>query len=445
MNDKKLRMLPNSQDAEKNIIGSMMLSKSACELAESQLKPEMIYNENHKLIYETMLKIFSKGELPTLLALAEKMHMDDTLERVGGTLYLSDINSYVPTAANADYFIKILIELWLKRELVRIGEETARDSYDKTKDVFDIYETIEKEITNLSFKNTGSIITPAKLTTDWYNNQEKIKAGFQMGVPSFIKKLDEKILSFANQDLVILAGRPSMGKTAAALSMAEMQVQNGYKVALLSIEMSGISIMNRRVAMRNNINLFDLREGKYGMDVDAMILEDLNKLSELPYFVDDSASLRLNDAKSKIRMMKRKHKIDIVYIDYLQKMTLPGKDSKNNEIGFITGQLKALAKELDIPIVLLAQLNRSVEQTSDKKPNMSHLRDSGEIEQDADLVLFLYRPEYYGIMEFEDNTSTENKGEIIISKQRNGATGSVQVGFIKEIAKYTNDYNDLTF
>lgn len=442
---------PHSEDAEISVLGALMIDKKAISIVTELLSPDSFYNEKHRIIFETMLMMSEKSITIDLITLNDELQKRGLLELIGGSYYLSFINSKMPTSANVEQHAKIVLEKYLKRSLIEISGNIIQNAFDETVDAFDEIDRAESEIFSLADKRLKkSYVGMKQLAHEAYQMISKLserKDSGMTGIPSGIQKLDGLLGGFQKSDLVIVAARPSMGKTALALSIARnMAVDHKIPVAFFSLEMSSIQLVIRLLSAEAKINQQNIRTGKIGEDEHPRIVKALSKLSQAPLYIDDSPMMTVMEIRAKCRRLKAEHQIQAVFVDYLQYVHAPKAESREREISLISQALKQIAKELEVPVIALAQLNRSVESRHDKRPLLSDLRESGSIEQDADVVMFVNRPEVYGQMEFDDETKepTENKAELIIGKQRNGPIGTLRVAFQKDFARFENlIYNEM--
>ncbi|MEN9795497.1 MAG: replicative helicase, partial [Bacteroidota bacterium] len=370
---------------------------------------------------------------------------DGTLERVGGMFALTEISVRTVSSANVEYHARIVLERFLKRQLIKVAGEIAQQCYDETTDALDEVDRAEQRIFEVAEKRLRrSYSGMKKLTKDAIERIFSMSAGEGdgiTGVPTGFTQLDQLLSGLQPSDLVIVAARPSMGKTAFALSVAREASRRGKAVGIFSLEMSAQQLVLRLISADAAVGLQALRSGRLSNAEMHEIVTRVDSLMNAQIYIDDSAGLSPVEFRAKCRRMKMEHKIDLVMVDYLQLMHAPKAESREREISVISHTLKAVAKELNIPVIALSQLNRTLEARADKRPMLSDLRESGSIEQDADVVMFIHRPEYYKITAFEDGRSTENIAEIIVGKQRNGPTGDIRLFYQKELAAF----HDLTF
>jgi replicative DNA helicase len=434
---------PAVPEIEAAVLGAMLIEKEAVPKALELLKPDSFYVRAHQVIYEAMGGLFDKGQPIDTVTLYEELKKRENLELAGGGVYLSKLSQNISSAANIEYHAKIILEKQILRGLITKSHEIAREAYEGVNDAFDILDNAEKmifEIAQLHLKK--SFIGMDRAVRDALEYIELIhsKQNLTMAVPTGFYELDDLLGGFQKSDLIIIAARPSMGKTAFALSLARnAAIEHKVPIGIFSLEMATMQLVIRLLCAEGRLNAHLVRTGKLPHEEGVKLSRNAHKLIESPIFVDDAPAQTVLEIRAKARRLKHEHNVGMIIIDYLQLMQGPGKmESREREIGHISRSLKSLAKELDIPVIALAQLNRAVESRTDKRPQLSDLRESGSIEQDADVVIFLNRPEYYGIMQDEKGESNEGVAEIIIGKQRNGPTGNVRLAFIKDYARFEN-------
>lgn len=437
------RIPPHSIEAEVAVIGAMMLDKQAIAKIIDMLEPDSFYQEKHKIIYQTMQYMFEKRIEIDIVTLGEELYRKGLLETVGGNYYIAEINKNTPTAANIEQYAKIVQERFLKRNLIASASKIIESCYNESSDALEEVDRAETEIFKIAEKRFHRDYTPIKpIIDETVNNlsklMEKDKRGMT-GIPSGFKLLDDLLGGFQNSDFIVIAGRPSMGKTAFALSVARnAAVSYNFPIAFFSIEMAAAQLAIRLISAESHINAHDIRTGNISHEAFQKIIKTLDNLVYAPIIIDDSPRLTLMEFRAKCRRLKTEHDIKLVLVDYLQLMQAPKAESREREISLISQSLKQIAKELNIPIIALAQLNRSVESRADKRPMLSDLRESGSIEQDADVVMFVNRLEHYGIETYEDKKPTEGTAEIIIGKQRNGPVGIARLAYLKDFARFEN-------
>ncbi len=443
------RLQPQALDLEEAVLGALMLEKDCIVTVQEYLTAAAFYDERHRFIYEAVEELSGENKPVDLLTVTDKLRQNGKLKTIGGAAYLAQLTQKVASAMNVEFHSTIVAQKHIQRELIRIATEIQRRSYDDGTDVTELIEYAESEIFNVTEGHIKREAQSARILLDKVIKsieEAAAKGGTMNGVPSGFTKLDAITLGWQPSDLIIIAARPSMGKTAFVLSMARnITVDHERPVAFFSLEMSATSLMLRLIVAESQLSSTDVRSGRLTTDQWQHLEQSTRQLSGAPLYIDDTPALSVTDFRSKVRKLKAQHDIQLIIIDYLQLMTTTLKDSKGNreqEVAAISRTLKAIAKELDIPIIALSQLNRSVESRGgSKRPQLSDLRESGAIEQDADIVAFIHRPEYYGLTVDENQQSTAGMAELIIAKHRNGATDTVKLRFRKEQARFS-DYDD---
>jgi replicative DNA helicase len=423
----------------------MLLDREAVAKVVEVLDSECFYHERHVRIFKAMMALFERGVTIDIVSLADQLQREGALEIVGGMYAITELTIRTVSAANVEHHARIVLERFLKRQLIKVAGEIIRDSFDDTTDALDEVDRAEQRIFDIAERRLRrSYMGMKKLTKDAIERILSMSSRDSdgiTGVPSGFTQLDQLLSGFQPSDLVIVAARPSMGKTAFALTIAREAARRGKAVGVFSLEMSAQQLVLRLISADAQVGLQSLRSGRLSGNEMHEIVTRIDDLMNAKIFIDDSAALSPVEFRAKCRRMKVEHGIDMVMVDYLQLMHAPKAESREREISTISHALKAVAKELNIPVIALSQLNRTLEARSDKRPMLSDLRESGSIEQDADVVMFIHRPEYYKIMTFDDGRSTENIAEIIVGKQRNGPTGDVRLFYQKELAAF----HDLTF
>lgn len=439
---------PQAVDLEEAVLGALMLEKDALTNVIDILKVESFYKESHKVIFQAILDLFSESQPIDLLTVTTQLRKNGALEIAGGAFYITELTSKVASAANIEYHARIITEQSIKRELIRISSEIQKDAFEDTTDVFELLDKMEQSMFEISEKNIRknysdmrSIMRDAIAELEERKNQ---KDGLT-GVPSGFTALDRVTSGWQKSDLVIIAARPAMGKTAFVLSvLRNAAVDHSRPVAIFSLEMSAVQLVNRLISSEAELDSEKIKKGTLADHEWAQLVHKTAKLSKAPLFVDDTPALSILELRAKCRKLKAQHDIQMVVVDYLQLMSGDSKNggqggNREQEIASISRALKKIAKELSIPVIALSQLSRAVEtRGGDKRPQLSDLRESGAIEQDADMVMFLYRPEYYGITEDEGGASTAGVGEVIIAKHRNGSLENVKLRFIGRYTKFTD-------
>jgi replicative DNA helicase len=434
---------PSAPEIEASVLGAMMIEKEAVPKAIELLTSNSFYLTEHKKIFEAMVSLFESGEPIDTVTLYDELKKREQLDEVGGAVYLSKLSQNISSAANIEYHAKIILEKEILRGLISSSHDIAKAAYDGTEDAFDILDEAERKIFEITESHLKkSFLGMDRAVRDALEYIEAIhsKTNQKFSVPTGFYELDEMLGGFQKSDLVIIAARPSMGKTAFALTLARnAAIEHKIPVGIFSLEMSTMQLVIRMLCAEGRLNAHLVRTGKLPSSEGVKLSKNAHKLIESPIYVDDTPAQTVLEIRAKARRLKVEKNIGMVIIDYLQLMQGPAKvESREREISHISRSLKSLAKELNIPVLALAQLNRAVETRTDKRPQLSDLRESGSIEQDADVVIFLNRPEYYGIMKDENGNSLEGVAEVIVGKQRNGPVGDVKLAFIKEYARFEN-------
>lgn len=437
---------PQAVELEEAVLGALMLEKDALTNVIDILKVESFYRDSHKVIFQAILDLFTESQPIDLLTVTSQLRKNGALEMAGGAFYVTELTSKVASAANIEYHARIITEQSIKRELIKISGEIQKEAFEDTTDVFELLDKMEQSLFEISEKNIRknysdmrSIMREAIIELEARKNQ---KDGLT-GVPSGFTALDRVTSGWQKSDLVIIAARPAMGKTAFVLSvLRNAAVDHNRPVAIFSLEMSSVQLVNRLISSEAELDSEKIKKGSLADHEWAQLVHKTAKLSKAPLFVDDTPALSILELRAKCRKLKAQHDIQMVVVDYLQLMSGDSKNggqggNREQEIASISRALKKIAKELAIPVIALSQLSRAVEtRGGDKRPQLSDLRESGAIEQDADMVMFLYRPEYYGITQDEDNNSTAGVGEVIIAKHRNGSLDNVKLRFIGKYTKF---------
>lgn len=440
------KLPPQAPYLEEAVLGALMLEKHAADKVMDLLNKDIFYSEAHKFIFEACEALYIKGQPIDILTVTQKLKEQGNLQLVGGAYYVSQLTSKVASSANIEHHTHIILQKHIQRELIRVSGEIGNNAYEDSADAFELLDSAEQklfDIKNKSLKkNYDSIDNLVSKALKQLENVKDQDTESLTGVPTGLRDLDKMTSGWQKSDLIIIAGRPSMGKTAFVLSIARnAAVLYNKPVAIFSLEMSSLQIVNRLISSETEIPQDKLRNANLEDYEWERLIDKAEAISNAPIYIDDSASLTVSDLRSKARRLKTQKNIELIVIDYLQLMHAGenvGKGNREQEISYISRSLKIIAKELEIPVIALAQLSRAVEQRPDKKPILSDLRESGSIEQDADLVSFLYRPEYYKLEFNEDGESLKGLAEIIIAKHRNGSTGSVLARFKNTIARFEN-------
>jgi replicative DNA helicase len=434
---------PAEVEVEKEILGAMLLDNDAIPKVFEILKADSFFDPKHKIIFNSIQSLYEANEPLDTVTLYEELKKQGKVDEAGGVTYVSKLAQDVSSAANVDYHARIVLEKWILRKLISTSLDVASSAFDAKEDVFDLLDEAEQKMFSISQEGTKDSFTSLdRAVKDALELIEAVHAGGlgSVSVKTGYFQLDDMLGGYQKSDLIIVAARPSMGKTAFALSfMRNAAIEYNTPVAFFSLEMATTQLAMRLISAEARMDAHSLRTGNFRATDGAKISRTVHKLGSAPIYIDDTPGLSVLELRAKARRLAKEKNIGLIVIDYLQLMTAGGKvESREREISIISRSLKALAKDLDVPVIALSQLNRAVESTTDKRPMLSHLRESGAIEQDADVVLFLYRPEYYGITQFSNGDSTEGVAEVIISKQRNGPVGDVKLRFIKEYARFEN-------
>jgi replicative DNA helicase len=437
---------PQAVDLEEAVLGAMMLEQNAVNTVIDILKPDSFYKDANARIYSVVVQLFSKGEPIDMLTVTHGLRKSGELDLVGGPLYISQLTNRVASTANVETHARIIAQKFIQRELIRISNEVIKDAYDETSDVFDLLDKAESNLFQVAEgnirKNYDKMSALIKTALDQIETARKNTSGVS-GVPSGFTALDKVTSGWQRSDMIVVAARPGMGKTAFVLSMARnMAVDSQIPVAIFSLEMSSVQLVQRLIASETEISAEKLRKGNLEDHELTQLHQRISKIADAPIFIDDTPALSVFELRAKCRRLKAQHGIQMIIIDYLQLMTTGGDGKGGNreqEISTISRSIKQIAKELDVPVVALSQLSRQVEtRGGDKRPLLSDLRESGAIEQDADIVGFIYRAEYYNIDVDADGNPTAGKAEFILAKHRNGSLEDVPLRFIGRLAKFTN-------
>ena len=436
---------PQAIDLEEAVIGAMLIDEKGVNEIIEILSPEVFYKKSHQLIYESIERLFRESEPIDLLTVSADLKKNKNFESAGGDFYLINLSQKVSSSAHIEFHSRIILQKYIQRKLITISNEIIQKSYSESTDVMDLLDEAESKLYDVAQGNIKtSTETAQNLVIRAKNRIEEIaKQDGLSGVSTGFEKLDKLTSGWQPSDLVIVAARPGMGKTALALSMARnISVKQNIPVAFFSLEMSSVQLITRLISSETGLSSDKLRTGKLADHEWQQLNIKVSDLESAPLFIDDSPSLTIFELRAKARRLASSHDIKLIIIDYLQLMNIGSSNKAGNreqEISTISRNLKALAKELNIPVIALSQLSRAVEtRGGTKRPILSDLRESGAIEQDADIVSFLYRPEYYGIMEWDDEmkTPSEGQGEFIVAKHRNGALDSIKLKFIPSLGKF---------
>lgn len=450
------KLPPQALDLEEAVLGALMLEKDALSAVIDILKPEVFYHEAHQKIFAAIHMLFEKSKPVDILTVTTELRQMGTLEMVGGAYYITNLTNRVASAANIEFHARIISQKYIQRELIRISTDIITNAYEDTTDIFDLLDHAEKGLFDIAQNNLrrdtqkmDDIIKQSLATLE----ELRTKTDGLTGVPTGFTGLDRITGGWQKQDLVIIAARPAMGKTAFVLTCARNATVDFAKpTVVFSLEMSSVQLVNRLISGEAEIEQEKIRKGNLQEWEWQQLHSKIGRLTEAPLLIDDTPALNIFEFRAKCRRLKSQYDIQLVIVDYLQLMHGKGEGGKGGgnreqEIGSISRALKSVAKELDVPVLALSQLSRAVESRpglQGKRPMLSDLRESGSIEQDADMVLFLYRPEYYGITEDEQGRSQAGIGEVIIAKHRNGETGIVPLKFVGKFVKFTDLEEDFT-
>ncbi|CEO20334.1 replicative DNA helicase [Paraclostridium sordellii] len=437
------RIPPHSVESEQSILGSILLDKQAIITVTETIQPEDFYKEAHKIIYECMMKLNNKNEPIDLITLTEELKKQGHLEDIGGISYITSLSTIVPTTSNVKYYADIVKEKSVLRKLIKVSNDILNSGYDSSIKVEDLLEKAEKKIFDISqekssedFQSINSVLMDTyDMIEKLYTNKEDIT-----GITTGFDDLNKKTNGLQRTDLILVAARPAMGKTAFSLNLVQNAALKGNaSVAVFSLEMSKEQLVQRMLSAQSHVELKKIKNGSLDENDWPRIIDAMSVLSNASIYIDDTPGIKISELRSKCRKLKIEKGLDLILIDYLQLMEGDGgNESRQQEISKISRSLKVIAKELNCPVVALSQLSRAPEQRSDHRPMLADLRESGAIEQDADIVMFLYRDEYY-----HPDSDRKNIGEIIIAKNRHGETGSVELVWLGEIQKFANKAREM--
>ncbi len=443
LSDETGKLPPQSPDLEEAVLGAMMIDKDACNAVIDILKPECFYNDAHQKIYAAIIELYKNMQPIDMLTVKDELIKLKQLDEVGGPAYLARITTRIASSAHVEFHARIIIQKYIQRELIRIANEILKESYSDEKDVDDLLDDSQTKLFNLSYgtvrreaQSIDTIIHEAiEQIRDASKREDKLS-----GIPSGFVSLDRVTSGWQKSDLVVIAARPSMGKTAFVLTMARnIAVEHDIPVAFFSLEMSSVQLIQRLISAETEIDSHKIRTGELTNEEWTRLESKIKNLEKAKIFIDDTPAINIAALRAKARRLVAQQGVKLIIIDYLQLMTAQVNDksvgTREQEVSSISRSLKALAKDLNVPIIALSQLNRSIETRSGtKRPQLSDLRESGAIEQDADLVIFIHRPEKYGL---DDETTAHGLAHIIIAKHRNGAVTDVNLHFVESYAKFT--------
>lgn len=442
------KMPPNAVDFEKLVIGTFLIDKKGLDYSIELLTPEVFYDPRHQVIFSAIVKLYDDNHPVDLMTVIQELKKGGNLNLAGGDHYIIDLTMGVSSSAHIEYHVRVILEKFILRSLINVSANVIDNSYKESTDVFELLDQAEKsffDITNgtikKGFDTANTLVKDAIEAIAALRDREGLS-----GIPSGFSKLDEATGGWQNSDLIIIAARPAMGKTAFILSMARnIAVEHKIPMALFSLEMASLQLITRMIASETGISSENLRKGKLSEDEWNRLFSNVSGLEKAPLYIDETPSLSVFDFRAKCRRLVMQYGVKIIMVDYLQLMTAnsgnKASGTREQEIATISRSLKAIAKELNVPVIALSQLSRTVESRPGKRPQLSDLRESGAIEQDADIVSFIFRPEYYKIDVWdndppESQSDTKNQAEIIIAKHRNGATADIRLAFLKNIGKF---------
>ena len=444
----KGKIPPQAIDLEEAVLGAMMIDKKGIDDVIDILHSDAFYDVKHQEVYAAIYELFQNSEPIDLLTVSNLLKKKGKLDLVGGDFYLIRLTQKVASSAHIEFHARIILQKYIQRRLISISSEIIESSYDESTDVFDLLDEAEGKLFEVtqgnlkkSSEDAGTLVKQALKKIQEIGNQEGMS-----GLATGFTKLDQLTSGWQPSDLIIIAARPGMGKTAFVISMAKnMAIDFNHAVAVFSLEMSSVQLITRMISSETGLTSEKLRKGNLEPHEWEQLNVKVKKLSDAPIFIDDTPSLSIFDLRAKARRLVSQHNVRIIVIDYLQLMTAGGNGkgggNREQEISTISRNLKALAKELNVPVIALSQLSRAVEtRGGSKRPLLSDLRESGAIEQDADIVSFIFRPEYYGMTEWDDDDHTpcEGQGEFIVAKHRNGGLDNIRLKFTGHLAKFSD-------
>jgi replicative DNA helicase len=435
------KLPPQALDLEEAVLGALMLEKNALNAVVEFLKPEHFYKDSHKEIYNAILDLFKASEPVDMRTVVHQLRKNGKIELIGGTYVIPELTARVSSAANIEFHARVIMEMAIKRKLIEVASQIHNDAYEDTTDVFELLDKTEQSVFEISDSN---------LRKNYDNMRNLMARAIQelqvlkdhkdglTGVPSGFTALDRITSGWQKSDLVIIAARPGMGKTAFVVSaLRNAAVDFKIPVAIFSLEMASVQLVNRMISAEAELDSEKIKKGNLADHEWAQLVHKTSRLSAAPIFIDDTPALSILELRAKCRRLKAEHNVQLIVIDYLQLMRGEQGGNREQEIASISRALKGIAKELSVPVLALSQLSRGVEtRGGDKRPQLSDLRESGSIEQDADIVMFLYRPEYYKITVDEEGMPTQGVGEVIVAKHRNGSTGTAKLKFVGKFTKF---------
>jgi len=432
-----LRVPPNSVEAEESVLGAVLLDSDAANVAIERLQSEDFYRPAHQAIFDAVLELFNRNEPVDAVTVAEGLRRSDMLERVGGLNYLTQLIDTVPATSNIEHYAAIVEEHSLRRKLLRVGGDIGKLATEVDRPIIEVIDKAEQSVYAVSEKRVGEGLAPIDplLGPAIERAEELHRSGVEVtGLSTGLRDLDRKLAGLHPGNLIIIAGRPGMGKSTLAINIAQHVAVQGDPIAIFTLEMSREEIVSRMLCSQGRIDSQRLRTGRLTEGDFSKLSSAANVLYKKPIYVDDSAGLTVTEIRAKCRRLKRRSGLSLVVVDYLQLMHGSGGENRQQEIAIISRSLKNLARELDVPVIGASQLNRSLEQREDKRPRLGDLRESGSIEQDADIVLFIYRNEYY----HPEAVETKGIAEVAIAKHRQGSVGRVDLTFLPEFTLFSD-------
>jgi replicative DNA helicase len=435
---------PQSIEVEQAVLGAMLLDKEAIGKALEIIDKDSFYRDDHQKIFSVIVDLYDKNQPVDIITVSDELTKRKELDKVGGRVYLLDLTEKIATTANIEYHCNIVLEKSTLRKLIDTSTQIVSQCYDAALDVDDLLDRAEQGIFNISEKRIKEGFIPiGELLPHTFEAIEEYqkKGGMVTGLSTGFFELDTLTGGLQNSDLVVVASRPSMGKTAFCLSIAEhVAIEEETPIGIFSLEMAKSQLAQRMLCSRARFSTYKMRTGKISDHEYSNLAVAVGPLAEAKIFIDDTPNIGILQMRAKARRLKAQHDVGVIIVDYLQLMQGPkNAESRQQEISMISRSLKGLAKELNIPVIAVSQLSRKVEDRGgDKRPLLADLRESGAIEQDADVVIFVYRPEFYGIEKFKDGAPSEGAAEIVLSKHRNGPTGDLRLTFIKDYARFEN-------
>ncbi len=442
-----LQVPPNAVDIEEAVLGAMLLFKDVAHEVIDALPANVFYKEAHSIIYESIVALFQKTNEPIdILTVLQHLKSKGDLEKVGGAFYLTKLTQYISSGVNVPEYILILKENYMRRQAIQQARLLVENAYNLDLDVFSEISNATQNLTDIFERsNKNSSKNMAQLIVEAIDTMQKDKENSTIVKSGFLE-LDKVIGGFKAGQMIVVGARPAMGKTAFALALARnIAIDCELPVAIFSLEMTEIELANRYIAMETGINQRNLLDSNFSADYYSKVTEKVGAISKAPIHIEDKSAINLQQLRARCTILKRKHGICVVVIDYLQLMGSSFNKNRNREqeISEISRGLKSLAKDLGVTVIVLSQLSRETEKRADKRPQLSDLRESGAIEQDADMVMFLHRPEYYNIHKDEDGNSTAGLAYVVVAKNRNGAIGTAKLGFNASITKFTKYYHTM--